>query len=352
MLEVETMHKFLQKPIDPVVVGNNQKVSDLLQGMSQGGFQGKNLGMAVDVWENMFRKQTTIMFGLAGAMIPAGMRKVIVYLIENRLIDCIVSTGANLFHDCHETLGKFHWQGNSCANDVELFEHGIDRIYDVFAPEAEFRETDLFMANFAKKLAVNRRYTTREFFALLGEEIYKNTKEEGIVTAAAKANIPIYCPALGDSSIGIGLAYARAVEGKHVEIDVIQDVVETAEIAAQSPQTGVIYIGGGTPKNFIQQTEVTASVLSKNSPGHRFALQITTDAPHWGGLSGCTFEEAQSWGKIHGQAEKVTVNADATIALPLIVQALTERIVDKRISRETPSFTWDENGLKLSFNGY
>lgn len=344
------MHKFLQKPVEPIIVGTDLNVSELLQKMAQGGFQGKNLGLAVDVWENMCKEQTTIMFGLAGAMVPAGMRKIITFLIKNRLIDCLVSTGANLFHDCHETLGKFHWQGNPFYNDLELFEHGIDRIYDVFASEAEFRETDMFMANFANGLSEHKSYTTREFFALLGEEISKRTTQDGIITSAAKAGIPVYCAALGDSSIGIGLAYARVIKKKNIKIDVVQDVVETAEIAAQSPQTGVIYIGGGTPKNFIQQTEVTASVLGKSSPGHKYALQITADAPHWGGLSGCTFEEAQSWGKISEQAEKVTVNTDATIALPLLVQALYERLKNKSVTRKIPSFGWKENGLNLFFS--
>ena len=134
----------------------------------------------------------------------------------------------------------------------------------------------------------------------------------------------MYCPAIGDSSIGIGLAIKP--EEDNFIFDVIGDVKETALIAANANKTGVIYIGGGTPKNFIQQTSVTAAVMGKDVSGHEYAVQITTDAPHWGGLSGCTFEEAQSWGKIAKKAKMVTVHCDSTIALPIIVTALAKKV--------------------------
>ena len=154
--------------------------------------------------------------------------------------------------------------------------------------------------------------------------------EEGILTTAARLDIPVYCPAIGDSSIGIALAEI----GHKILFDVIGDVEETAKHAA-GKQTMVIYIGGGTPKNFIQQTEVTNMMHNRNAPGHRYAIQFVVDPPHWGGLSGCTFEEAVSWGKIAIDARSVTVVCDATIALPIVTAAVLTRRKGKK--RPVPS---------------
>ena len=166
------------------------------------------------------------------------------------------------------------------------------------------------------------------------------------MSAAARAGIPLYCPAVADSSIGIGIA-ANRYEGKNrFTFDVIGDVVETARIAAESKNTGVIYFGGGTPKNFVQQTEVTAIIMNTGVTGHKYAMQVVTDAPHWGGLSGCTFEEAQSWGKIKKDASMVTCHCDSTIAMPILVSALLEQksLVKKR---RRPKFTMGrELGIK------
>lgn len=341
------MKKYLQKPVNPIKIKGAMTVNELISDMGNTAFQGKNLSLAVNIWEKMIKDKNVIFLGLAGAMVPAGMRNIIVYLIENRLIDCLVSTGANLFHDCHEILGYSHWQGHHQVNDLELYKEGIDRIYDVFASEKEFRETDLFIAKWAETIE-QRAYTTREFLYLLGQHLSTVSKEKGILTAAAQHNVPIYCPALGDSSIGIALAVGRYKGSNHITFDIITDIIETAEIAVHaSPHSGVIYIGGGTPKNFIQQTEVTASI-EEDSPalGHKYAIQITADAPHWGGLSGCTFEEAQSWGKISNEADKVTLYSDATISLPIIVNALAERCKDIIPHRLFPEFTIGE---KLEF---
>lgn len=331
MVDRKGRKKYLKKAVMPVEIKSGASVGDLVKRMGDTAFQGKNLSVAVDVWEEMATTKTTIFFGLAGAMIPAGMREVVVYLLKNRLIDCLVSTGANLFHDIHETLGRYHWQGSHQMNDNDLKDVGIDRIYDVFAVEEEFNAADKYIYNFAESLE-KRPYTTREFLYLIGKDLSKKGKAEGIVTAAYKAGVPVYCPAVADSSIGISLALKDGAD--HFVFDLIGDVKETAEIAAKAKATGVIYVGGGTPKNFIQQTEVTATLQCKDVEGHKYAIQITADAPHWGGLSGCTFEEAQSWGKIAKKSSHVTVSSDATIALPIIVTALAERLKGKK--RQAP----------------
>lgn len=326
--------KFLKKPVKPVRIDADSTVEGLLRRMGEAAFQGKNLAVAVDIWEQMLKGRATVFFGLAGAMVPAGLREVIVHLIKERYIDCLVSTGANLFHDIHETLGRYHWQGSCHMDDNELKDAGIDRIYDVFAVEDEFNAADRYIYDLAERLnkADMRPYTTREFCSIAGQDLSKRGKVEGILTAAYKAGVPVYCPAVADSSIGIALALKDGPD--HFVFDVIGDVKETAEIAASAKTTGVVYVGGGTPKNFIQQTEVTATLQCKDVEGHKYAVQITADSPHWGGLSGCTFEEAQSWGKIAKKSSHVTVNSDATIALPIIVTALAQRL--KGYKRQAP----------------
>jgi deoxyhypusine synthase len=287
--------------------------------------------------------------GMSGAMIPAGMRRLFVWMIENRAIDCLVSTGAQFFHDIHESLGRHHYQSSPVVDDCLLAENLVDRMYDTLADEAEFREEDEWIGQFASRLDQSRAYSTREFLYLLGEEVSRHAREEGIVTAAYKAGVPLYCPAIGDSSIGIGIAQNRYFGRNRFLFDIIKDVVETAQIVSRSPATGVIYFGGGTPKNFIQQAEVTAIMMKTNVEGHKYAVQLVTDAPHWGGLSGCTFEEAQSWGKIAKDARMVSCHVDATIGIPILTTGLSQHM-DLLQNRGRPKFSLGEE-LEMEFPG-
>lgn len=339
--------EILTRPTQPLSIDRRKNVAALLEKMQGISFQGRNLATAFQIWKRMLNKRVMIMMGMAGAMVPAGMRRLIVYLIKNRLIDCLVSTGANFFHDLHETLGRFHYQSSPQIDDVVLQENLIDRMYDTLVDEEEFREEDAFIGRFASTLDQSRPYTTREFLYLLGKETSKRAKEDGILTAAYKARIPLYCPAVADSSIGIGIAENRHLGKNRFAFDVIGDVLETAQLAGNSPASGVVYFGGGTPKNFIQQSEVTATFIREAAGGHKYAMQVITDAPHWGGLSGCTFEEAQSWGKIARDASMVTVHCDSTIAMPLLVTALSEQR-DLIRKRKKPVFEMNRT-LAFSF---
>jgi deoxyhypusine synthase len=339
-------HEILTTPTRPLEIDRQKNVAALLEKMEGISFQGRSLGKAFHVWKRMLEDRVVIMMGMSGAMIPGGMRRLVVYMIKNRLIDCLVSTGANFFHDIHESLGRLHFQCSPNIDDVSLQKNLIDRMYDTLVDEEEFREEDAFIGRFAATLDQSRPYTTREFLYLLGQEVSKRSKEDGIVTAAYKAGIPLYCPAIGDSSIGIGIAESRHLNKNSLTFDVIGDVLETAHLAGNSPASGVIYFGGGTPKNFVQQTEVTAAFMRQATEGHKYALQVVTDAPHWGGLSGCTFEEAQSWGKIAHDASMVTCNCDSTIAMPILVTAMSEQreLIRKR---KKPTF---KMGRELQFS--
>jgi len=328
----------MEKPITPFPISQECSVSELVQRMAGTSFQARNLARGVEIWSRMLEGEVTIFFGLAGAMVPAGMRQVMVYLIENRLIDCLVSTGANLFHDLHETLGRFHWQGSAHADDQELANSKIYRIHDSLLSEEEFDKTEEFVIDFSNRLEQDRAYTTREYFFLLGQELLKHGKKEGILTAAARANLPIYCPAPGDSVFGTALAGALVKGGNHLFFDLIKDIVEMVKITCAASSTGVIFLGGGTPKNFIQQVELCGHIFDKALSGHEYAIQITTDSPQWGGLSGCTFDEARSWRKIAPRGSAVTINSDATIALPIMVTALSQEATKTIENRKKPSF--------------
>ncbi|HSG26860.1 MAG TPA: deoxyhypusine synthase family protein, partial [Candidatus Krumholzibacterium sp.] len=309
---------FLNRPTRPVEISPGITCSELLERLEGCSFQGRQLANAARIWTEALDEDVCVWFGLAGAMVPAGMRKLVVQLMEERLIDVIVSTGANLYHDYFETAGHFHHIGSAHADDLKLRDEKIDRIYDTYADEDEFFDLDKKMGAWARETLEPRPYTTREFLRLLGEEAARDSRgEQGILSTAARLGVPVYCPAIGDSSIGIGLADIEP----RVMFDMIGDVDETAKLAAAKPSM-VIYVGGGTPKNFIQQTEVTNIVQGIDMDGHKYAVQFVVDAPNWGGLSGCTFEEAVSWGKIAVDAKMVTVLSDATIALPVVSAAV------------------------------
>jgi len=327
---------FLHTHVQPFDVTAKASAADIVRGMAGTAFQARNLAQAVHIWRSMLEDEVTIFLGLAGAMVPAGMRNVIRYLVENRLVDVVVSTGANMFHDVYETLGKPHWQTSPDADDVELGRRRINRFYDVLAPENDFADAEEFVVAFSQTLASDRPYSTREYFQRLGEALSPMATEDGILTAAAKAGVPIYSPAISDSVHGLAIATGRVRSGHRLVFDVIGDVLETSHIALTSKGTGVIYVGGGTPKNFIQQAEVAAYIYARELPGHKYGVQITMDQPQWGGLSGATFEEAQSWRKIAPDADFVTLNVEATVALPLIVSALAEELPDVRSRRTLP----------------
>ena len=319
--------KYLSHPTRPIVPKAGMTCDRLLRDLEGCSFQARQLALAAKIWAEALDEDIIVMFGLAGAMVPAGMRKVVTTLMENRFIDVVVSTGANLYHDLYETAGSYHYLGSPNVDDTKLRGEKVDRIYDTFADEDGFVSLDRKVGKWAAKTLEDRPYTTREFLNLLGREANRVSKgEQGILSTAARLGVPVYCPAIGDSSIGIGLAGLE----RTVIFDMIGDVEETAAIAAKKP-TMVIYVGGGTPKNFIQQTEVTNNVLGIPVDGHRYAIQFVVDAPQWGGLSGCTFDEAISWGKIAVDARQVTVMCDAAIALPIVTAAvLTRRRGKKR----------------------
>jgi deoxyhypusine synthase len=212
--------------------------------------------------------------------------------------------------------------------------------------EDEFIENDIWIATFSQSLD-KRPYTSREFLYRLGEHLWNETERDGILTAAYRANVPVFCPAIADSSIGMGLSQGRQSMPGIGQIDVIGDIVESANLVIRKRRTASVVLGGGTPKNFINQATVQAEFYSSGIGGHSYALQIVADVPHFGGASGSTLDEARSWGKVAADADHVTVNADATLALPLLTTALVTTMPDVLDRRQFPIFDFNEQRMSV-----
>jgi len=340
--------RFLRKPVEPFAVEPGLSADAVLERMERVSFQGRNLATARRIWEKMLASDATIFLGMAGALSAGGMRLVIAHLIERRYVDCLVSTGANLYHDLHETRGRRHFIGSPGLDDAALAAERIDRVYDTLASEDEFCKNDEWIAAFVLKLE-RRPYTSREFLYKLGEHLWNETGNNGILTAAYRANVPIFCPAIADSSIGMGLSQARHRDQTAGVCDVIGDIIESANMVIRKPSTATVVLGGGTPKNFINQASVQAEFYDDRVGGHKYAIQIVTDVPYYGGASGSSLEEAQSWGKLSIESEKVTVHADVTLALPVLISALETHAHDVVPRRKRPEF--DVSGRVMVMNG-
>ena len=334
----------LKNKIKHINLRKDKSIGQIIESFNNTSYQSRNLAKCLSVYKSMLAdEKAVIFFGLSGAMVPGGMKKVVRDMIELNMIDVLVSTGANLYHDFFESLGHNHFVGTTSMDDRELREMRIDRIYDTFADDKLFLSADAFFIEFPKFLE-KRYYSTREFL----EEVGKKIKDkESIIRTAYTSKTPIFCPTIHDSGIGIGLTVycCRNKSKNKFGIDLLKDNYEIMQIDKQAKSTGVFYVGGGVPKNYINQIEPMLEVFGYNSTGHQFAIQITTDDAKWGGLSGCTFEEAKSWGKIDDCTHSATVHIDATIGLPLLVAAVME---DKKLlrNRKKRRFTWKGSELK------
>jgi deoxyhypusine synthase len=266
-------------------------------------------------------QDVTIALTMAGALTPAGLGGSILTLMEYGFIDFIVSTGANLYHDIHHALAYALHRGSFALDDTELQREGVIRIYDILFKDEVLLDTDAFLRETFKTLP-DRPMSTAELHYHIGRRLLDVgvNPEYSVLAQAAAWDIPIYTSSPGDSSIGMNLA-RHALDGGRLTIDPMLDVNETTALVLNATRNGVIILGGGSPKNFYLQTQPQLwEVLGINKGGHDYFIQITSDAPHWGGLSGATPSEAVSWGKIKPDQlrDTVVVYADSTLALPVL----------------------------------
>ncbi len=338
--------RLLSEPVKQLDLTKTKTIADLVASYQDMSIQARNIGECSQVFERMLtdKERPTIMLGMAGPMIAAGLRKVIRDMIEYNMVDVVVSTGAILYQDFYQARGYGHFKGSPLADDVVLREHYIDRIYDTFVDEEKFIALDTWIGDQAAELE-GKILSTREYLYWLAGFI---KDENSILYTARKHGIPVFCPAINDSSIGIGLTHHYHMwreKGKQpMTISSIRDNYELTQIVHKSKRTSAFYIAGGVPKNYINDSVVMTYIFDRETGGHKYALQVTTDVPHWGGLSGSTLSEAQSWGKVNKQATKAMGFVEPSVSVPLIVGSALQKELSKNRSRI--SYEWNGDILK------
>lgn len=295
-------------------------VVPLIEMMGKTAFQARNIARAARIADEMIAdEQATVILTLAGSLISAGQKSVVLDLIRSNAIDVIVSTGANIVdQDFFEALGFRHYQGSPFADDNQLRELAIDRIYDTYIDEDELRICDDTIYKIADSLEP-RAYSSREFIREMGRYLEENHSDvDSIVLEAYRRDIPIFVPAFSDCSAGFGLVYhqVKRPDG-HMTIDSVRDFRELTDIKIAAGTTGLIMLGGGVPKNFVQDIVVAAELLGHDVAMHQYAVQLTVADERDGALSGSTLKEANSWGKV-SLAQEQMVYGEASINFPLL----------------------------------
>ena len=297
-------------------------VIKLVDSMEAMAFTARDLNRAAQIYDMMLRdKDCTVILTLAGSLFSAGLKKVVFDLVNNNMVDAIVSTGAIMVdQDFFEALGFKHYIGTPFVDDNEMRDLHIDRIYDTFIDEDELRVCDDTTAKIFESLE-KRAYSSRELLWHFGKYLDENggpKVDDSVVYTAYKKNVPIFVPAFSDCSAGFGIVMHQVKNpDKHVSIDSGKDFLELTQVKLKSKETGIFMIGGGVPKNFTQDIVVAADLLQEDAPMHKYAVQITVADVRDGALSSSTLKEASSWGKVETTFEQM-VYSEATLAMPLV----------------------------------
>ncbi len=316
--------ELLQATIEHIDIKAHDVVP-MVDAMGNMAFQARNLSRGARIFNMMQEdKDCAVFLTLAGSLISAGLKHVIVDMIKHNMVDAIVSTGANIVdQDFFEALGFKHYIGTQFGiDDQELRELMIDRIYDTFIDEEDLRICDDTIAQLCNELP-KVPHSSREFIREMGRYLDENDRyaafrEDSIVWNCYKKGIPIFVPAFSDCSAGFGLVHHQWHNpDSHLSIDSAKDFLEITKVKLANPDSGLFMIGGGVPKNFVQDIVVACDILEKEAPMHKYAIQITVADERDGALSGSTLKEACSWGKVDTVYEQM-IWAEATIAMPLI----------------------------------
>ncbi len=300
------------KPIRHIKIEKGIRASELVSRMKEIGFNASHLGEASEILDEAIKdRECNVFFGMAGALVPGGMREIIIDMLDKKLVNVFVTTGANLTHDLIEALGFRHYKGSANIDDAKLNKKGIDRIYNVFMKNDVYKRMEGFFTKHFDEL--NHANSPKEFLWLLGKII----PGRSILKTCYEKQIPIFCPALSDSGIGL-MIWGQRIRKKRINLDFFADVNEIIDLAWTSKKTCVFYVGGGVPKNFIQQA------LQFTKPAS-YGVQITTDRQEPGGSSGAPLKEGISWGKMNKNAKFADVFCDATIALPLLYSYIVDK---------------------------
>ena len=311
--------EFLNKPVEHIDI-TSFDARKIISSMEKMSFVSRETANASKIFNEMIKNNDcTIFLTLAGSTSAAGCMNVYRDLVKYNMVDAIIATGASIIDmDFFEALGFKHYQGSQFQDDTELRKNYIDRIYDTYIDEDELQICDKTICNIADKLEP-RSYTSREFIKEIGKYLKSNSKKKSsLIETAYENSVPIFCPAFTDSSAGFGLViHQEKNPKKHITIDSIREFRELTEIKIRSKGSGLLMIGGGVPKNFIQDTVICAELLGKDVEMHKYAIQITVADSRDGACSSSTLKEANSWGKVDVTKEQM-VFAEATSVLPLI----------------------------------
>ncbi|WP_096395054.1 deoxyhypusine synthase [Halorubrum trapanicum] len=325
--------EFGEDPVGHTRATAGMTVSELVDGYGDAGIGAAAVNEAGDVLAEMFENDDcTVFLSLAGAMVPAGMRRIVADLIRDGYVDALVTTGANLTHDSIEAIGGKHHHGRTHdpektprEHDEGLRDEGVDRIYNVYLPQEHFADfeghlrEEVFPALEGED-AVSIADLTRELGRANAAVNERDDVSEGpgVAAAAYECDVPIYCPAVQDSVLGLqAWMYAQTAD---FTLDALADMTELTDLAFEADDAGCLLVGGGVPKNFTLQTMLVTP------RAYDYAVQITMDPEATGGLSGASLEEARSWGKLEKDARNASVHGDATVMLPMLIAAARERV--------------------------
>ena len=350
-------HSFSGNKIDPPEISASMTVSDLIDVFGKTGYNARRLAEAAEIMIKMMESDATVCLTIAGAMTPIGFGKIISTMIENGFIDWIVTTGANVYHDLHFAYDLPVRQGHFDVDDDTLYSKQIVRIYDVYIKEiGTLQAQDTIMQkdiqDIYKKNKNMENGSTADLSYLIGKAASEKSKysEKSFMVSAYKSDVPVYIPALSDSSIGLNML--PLLLNEKISINVIQDIAESAAILWKSDRSGGIELGGGVPKNFFQQTgPALYQILKIKEGGHDFIIRLTDARPDTGGLSGATLQEGKSWGKIKTSHKgNVVVYGDSSVYFPILCAHLLTKCKPrnkKRIYRNKDK--WVEE-MKRNFN--
>jgi len=340
--------KFLTVPTRPVPIDRDRSVAGLLEKMEGAGFGAKQLAEAHRIWLDMLDDNSTIYLCGSGNLITSGMRRLLSYVIKNRFVDVIVMSGTVIYNDIHETLGRSHYQAHPSMDDEELNNASVGRIGDVLANREEYQEADEWIGSIINQLEPGRSYSGREFLHLMGRELSEIAHEDGILTSAFKSRIPVYCPDVAGSEISIGFARAKFEKKIHVAIDSSQDALELMTIAQKTRNSGIISLGSFCSQHMVNIAEVAAYITRTNPRGHKYAVTISTDTvpldarmPSYAGNHTCVF------GKLHKGAITAYVPCDPSIALPMVITALSQTAAKFMKGRKRPSFSFSGKEMSI-----
>jgi len=341
--------KFLHTPITRFQPDADASLRSFIAALGRTGGQPRRLSTAIDLWNKMLERDRMIFCAIAGAPVPMGFGPAIASLIEMRRIDVLDITGAQLTHDMLEIIGSIHYQGQVASDDTALAAVDVNRFWDTYGDENDYRRVEPYIFEFAQTLP-ERAMTTREYIFRMGGYFKSVGSQHGILIAAHDNRTPVYCPAIGDSVLGMDLGYFRAEEGKRVVFDVVQDVCEMTAIVLLTEELGLrsanVIFGGGAPRNHIQQSQIGTYMFSTKGKGHAEAVRFSVEPAETGGLSGSTISEGISWKKFDPKVEAAEVFLDSNLSI-----AIASSLLGTRDAARCFDFRHEDDGTLTAIYG-